>query len=278
MLTRVAGDADAPALAIAFYRVAMAAGLLLPLALVTKRGEFRTLDRRQVGFAVLAGAFLAAHFATWITSLSYTSVAASTVLVTSQPLWIQAVSRFTGQRMPRNAFLGIGLALAGTAVISGGDFGAGGRAAFGDALALAGAAFASFYVLSGRVLRQRVSLLTYVSIVYTTCAALLAVAMVGSGTPFTGFSGETWLMFALLTLGPQIMGHTVFNYLLAHLEAGVVVVAIMAEPVGATLLALVVLSESPPWNAVAGGVVLLAGVYLAIRAQARVAVAEVPVD
>ncbi len=265
--------ADAPPLSVAFYRNAMAAAVLLPLALVRHREEFRSLSGRQVRIALFAGLLLAAHFATWITSLSYTTVAASAVLVTSQPIWISVAGRFVGERVTRAALAGIGLALVGAVVISGGDFGTSSRAAYGDGLALVGAMCAAGYTMSGRNLRQQVSLLTYVAIVYTTCSVLLAVALVASGTPFTGFDGRAWLMFALLTIGPQIMGHTIFNYLLAHLEAVVVAVAIMAEPVGATLLALAILGETPPWTAVAGGVVVLAGVYLAVSGQTRKQVA-----
>jgi drug/metabolite transporter (DMT)-like permease len=277
VLVRLADLKDQP-LAVAFYRNAMAAAVLVPIAVVRGREEFRSLDRRKLGLALLAGAFLAAHFSTWVPSLSFTTVAASSVLVTTQPVWIAAFGRVIGERVARATLLGIALALVGTLIISGGDFESSGRALLGDVLALAGGAFGAAYVLSGRNLRRDLSLLTYVSIVYTTCAAILAVEMKATGTPFTGFPVKTWVVFALLTLGPQIMGHTVFNYLLAYLDASVVTVAIMAEPVGATVLAFLILSENPPWNVVGGGAVLLAGVYLAIRAQARVAVAEAPVD
>lgn len=261
--------ADAPPLAIAFYRNGMAAALLLPLALVRHREELRSLTRRQWTMAVLAGALLAAHFALWVPSLSYTSVAASTVLVTTQPVWVALVGRALGRGASRRTLAGIALSLVGAVVLSGGDFGVSRRAAFGDALALLGAVAAAGYFLSGRSVRQRLSLLTYVGIAYTTCAALLAIAMAVAGVPFSGFEAEVWALFALMTVGPQIMGHTVFNYLLRHLEAVVVAVAIMAEPVGATLLALAILGEVPPWTAVVGGAVILVGVYLAVSAQAR---------
>ncbi len=265
--------ADAPPLAIAFWRNALAASVLLPLALIFRRNEFRALDAGRFRVALLAGALLAAHFATWVPSLSFTTVAASAVLVTTQPVWIAVFGRLIGERIGGRALAGIGLALAGTAVISGGDFAASGRALFGDALALTGAVCAAGYFLAGRSLRQEVSLLTYVGIVYTTTAVLLAGAMVVSGTPFTGFPAGTWVVLVLLTVGPQLLGHTVFNYLLGHLETAVVAVAIMAEPVGATILAFLILQETPPATAVAGGVIILAGVYLAIVAQARARVA-----
>jgi drug/metabolite transporter (DMT)-like permease len=138
--------------------------------------------------------------------------------------------------------------------------------------------YAAAYVLSGRNLRRDLSLLSYVAIVYTTAAVLMTVVMVSSRTPFTGYPPQTWLVFVLITIGPQFLGHTVFNYLLGYLEANVVALAIMAEPVGATVLAFALLSESPPAGAIVGGALILTGVYLAIAAQSRRAVVEAPVD
>jgi drug/metabolite transporter (DMT)-like permease len=274
VLVRVA---DAPPLALAFYRTAMAAAVLLPITLALRRGELRRLDRSRLLVALLSGALLAGHFCTWIPSLSYTTVAASTVLVTSSPIWIAVFGGIVGERMTRTALTGVAVAVAGAVLISGADFTVSTRALAGDVLAIAGAIFGAGYVIAGRSLRRDLSVITYCSIVYTTCSLILAVAMVAVGTPFSGYDGRTWGIFALLTIGPQIMGHTVFNYLLAFLEASVVVISIMAEPVGATLLALVVLHESPSGAALVGGSVILVGVYVAITAQTR-RPEEVPVE
>jgi len=269
--------ADAPPLAVAFYRTSMAAVVLLPVALVTKRQEFRALDGRRIAIALLSGALLAAHFGTWIPSLDLTTVAASTVLVTTQPVWVALMGRAVGERLTRTAFVGVAVALTGAVIVSGGGFGVSPRVLLGDVLAIAGAICGAGYVMAGRELRRSVSVFTYVSIVYTTCAAILALAMAVSGTPFVGYEPEVWLMFGLITIGPQILGHTVFNYLLAFLEASVVVIAIMAEPVGASVLAFLLLSEVPPLSAVVGGVVILVGVFVAIMAQTR-AQEDVPVE
>jgi drug/metabolite transporter (DMT)-like permease len=161
------------------------------------------------------------------------------------------------------------LAFVGTLVVFGGDVGGSARELLGDALALIGAVFAAAYFVAGREVRREMSVLTYVSIVYTVCAVVLFVAAVATGSALTGFDAKTWWMFVLLTIGPQIGGHTVFNYLLGHLEAAVVAIAIMAEPVGAILLAMAILNEQPPAASVVGGAFILAGVFLAIRAQAR---------
>jgi drug/metabolite transporter (DMT)-like permease len=143
------------------------------------------------------------------------------------------------------------------------------RAALGDALALAGAIAAAAYVLAGRDLRQRMTLVTYAGIVYTGAAALLGAAMLFTRTPFTGYPPDVWGLFVLMTLGPQLLGHTVFNYLLADVEASVVAISVTAEPVGASLLALAVFGEVPSGSAVAGGVLILGGIYVTIAGQAR---------
>jgi drug/metabolite transporter (DMT)-like permease len=259
--------ADAPGLAQAFYRCALAAAVIVPIGLVRHREDFRSLSHAQWGLAVVSGLFLAAHFATWIPSLSYTSVAASTVIVTTQPLWVAVFGGFAGERTSRRALAGIAVALAGTLVITGGDLGGGGRALTGDLLALVGAVCAAVYVLAGRRLRQELSVVVYTSIVYTTAAAALAVCMAASGTRFAGYPPKTWLLFALMTIGPQFLGHSVFNYVLGHVRASVVAVAVMAEPVGATVLAMAILGESPSLGAVLGGALILGGVYVAIASE-----------
>jgi drug/metabolite transporter (DMT)-like permease len=270
--------ADAPPLAVAFYRNGLAAAVLLPLALMRHRREILELSGRQVAVAVGAGALLAAHFASWIPSVDYTTIAASTVLVTTQPVWVGLGGHLLlGERLSRAGAAGIAVALAGAVIVSGGDFTLSGRAVLGDVLALVGAITAAGYYLAGRNLRRSVSLLSYVGIVYATCAALLAAAMLLAGTPFTGFEGETWLLFAAMALVPHILGHTVFNFLLRYVETTVVAVAIMGEPVGASLLALAIFGEVPPWSAALGGAVILCGIYLAIASQARRRVA-VPVE
>jgi drug/metabolite transporter (DMT)-like permease len=262
--------ADAPSLAVAFYRNALAAAVLLPVALLGRRGELRGLGRRDAAALAMAGALLAVHFAAWIPSVSLTTVAASTVLVTSQPVWAAAGGRLLfGERIAGAAVAGIALALVGAVLISGFDFTISGEAFAGDLLALLGAVTAAGYLLTGRRLRQRLSLPTYTGAVYGVCAVLLLAAMLITGTPLTGYSPRVWLLFALMAAGPQILGHTVFNYLLREVDATVVAVAIMGEPVLASLLALVLFDEVPPVFAVLGGVLILAGIYVAVLAQSR---------
>ncbi|HEX8099811.1 MAG TPA: DMT family transporter [Actinomycetota bacterium] len=258
--------ADAPALSIAFYRNAMGAALFLPLA-IARRKEIRALSREQVAVALLSGVLLALHFAVWIASLSYTTVAASVVLVTASPIFVAAASRaLFGVRVSSGVIAGIVVGMAGAAVVSGGDLGLSRRAAFGDLLALAGAIAAAGYFVAGRKLRAEMSLITYVALVYSTCAVLLFPAAVFGGR-LGNFSGKTWLMFVLLALIPQAFGHTVFNYLLKDLDATLVAITIMGEPVVSTLLAMAFFGEIPPWTAVLGGALLLAGIYVAVTRQ-----------
>jgi drug/metabolite transporter (DMT)-like permease len=269
---------DAPALAISFYRNAIAAAVLLPLAVVRHGDELRALSRRDWAIGGFAGAMLAVHFALWVPSLAFTTVAASTVLVTTQPVWVALIGRALGEIVQRRAAVGIALSLIGAVVISGGDFGLSRRAAFGDLLALLGAIAAAAYFLSGRTLRTRVSLVTYVAIAYTTCAALLGVAMTVSSTPFVGFEPKVWLLFVLMAIVPQFLGHTVFNYLLAEVPASIVAIAVTGEPVGATFLAFAFFGEVPQWTASVGGAVILAGIYVTISTQTPRAAQVAPIE
>jgi drug/metabolite transporter (DMT)-like permease len=264
--------AEAPALTIAFYRTGIAAALLLPFAATRRRAELRALSRKKLGIALLAGAMLALHFAVWITSVEYTTIAASVVLVTTQPIFVAGFSwMLFGDRIRRLVLAGILLALLGAAVISGGDLVSPSRprAVEGDLLALAGAITAAAYFVAGRHLRREVSLPVYAGLAYATCAVILLPMALLSGAELTGFPAETWGLFLLMALVPQMLGHTVFNYLLRHVDATVVAVTVMGEPVGATLLGLAIFGESPPGSALLGGALILVGIYVAITRQAR---------
>jgi drug/metabolite transporter (DMT)-like permease len=263
-------EAHASGLVIAFYRNAFSAAVVLPLALALRRNEWRRLTRAQVGIAMVSGAILALHFATWIPSVKLTSVAASVTLVSASPIFVAAGARmFFGERIDRLTMAGIAIGLVGVAIISGGDLAVSGRAVAGDVLALAGAAAAAAYFLIGRHLRQDVSLLGYVGIVYPTCALVLFPVALASGGAMTGFDPTTWWLLVLMALVPQGLGHTTFNYLLREMDATVVSVSILGEPVGSTVLAFLILGQVPPWTAVAGGVVVLAGLYVAIVGPSR---------
>lgn len=270
--------ADAPPLAIAFYRNAFAALVLLGLAWSTRRQEIRSLRARDWRWLITSGCFLALHFVTWIPSVTFTTVAASTVLVSTASVFALAGGRWVfGDSVGRSTIAGIAIALSGAALISGGDFRASTRAFVGDILALGGAVFAAAYLLTGRSLRRRLSLLTYAGVVYSVCALVLLPAILLSGTPFMGYEPKVWLLFGLMALGPQILGHTTFNFLLGNVDATVIAVAVMAEPVVASLLALLFFGETPPLAAIVGGLMVLVGVYLGIVGQSRRTL-ETPVE
>ncbi len=265
--------AHAPAVSIALYRNAFAAALVVPLAVARRRPELRGLTGRQRLILTASGGLLAVHFATWIASLSYTTIAASVVLVTASPILVAVASSILfGERVARRAIAGILVGLAGAAIVSGGDLiVVSARAAGGDLLAVAGAVAAAgyFVAVAGRRLRQDLSLLTYVAAVYATCALLLCPAAVLSGARLTGFPAKTWGLFLLMALVPQMLGHTVFNYLLKDVSATVVAISVMGEPIGSTLLALAFFGETPPWTAVLGRLLLLVGIYVAVTAEGR---------
>ncbi len=262
----------APTLTIAFYRLAIATVLLAPVVLVSqeRRASLAELPTRDWIGLSLVGVVLAVHFGAWIESLSWTTVAASVVLVTLHPVFVGvACDRLFGEGLGRLGWIGVVGALGGGVVIAWGDFRIGIEALVGDALALVGALAAAAYFLAGRGYRRRLSLLTYVVPVYTACSVALLAWMLAAGSPVTGYPWREYAIFAALAIGPMILGHTVLNYALKYVTAPVIATAILGEPVGSTLLALVVLGEVPPLVTVLGGLVVLAGIGLVVYEDAR---------
>jgi drug/metabolite transporter (DMT)-like permease len=211
---------------------------------------------------------LGAHFGFWISSLDYTSVAASVVLVSTQPVFVAVLAYLLfGERTTPLSFLGIIVAIAGTAVIAL-DRTVGSAALYGNVLALIGAVTVAVYVLIGRSSRTGgVGVLPYSIVVYSSAAAtLLPVALI-LDIRLWGYSGETWFWLAAITVGPQLMGHTVFNWALRYVEASIISGTILAEPVIAALLAWLVLSERPGPLSLLGGAVVLAGLYFLLKGR-----------
>jgi len=271
--------ADAPSLAIAFWRNALALPVLGALVLASRerRREARELDRRERRLALVAGLFLAAHFATWVPSLSFTSVASSVALVATQPVWAALIARWRGDDVPRLAWWGIGAAMAGTVVLTGVDLSISTRALFGDLLALLGGVLAAAYVTVGAEARRTVSTTVYATACYGVAAVvLLAVCAVGR-QPLAGYDAHTWLLLVATVLGPQLLGHTLVNRVLSTISPVIVSVAILFEIVGAALLAWLAFDEVPPASAVPAGLLIAAGVVLVVRANpAEPAVAGSP--
>ena len=270
--------AAAPALAIAFWRNALASGVLVPWALWRAGGELRSLSRRELRLSVVAGLLLAAHFATWIPSLSYTSVASSVALVAVQPVWAALIARWRGERIPGNGWAGIWVAVAGAALLSGIDFSISARAVFGDALALVGGLLAAAYFTVGADVRRTVSTTAYTALCYPVAAVALLVGTLAGRQPLAGYSGKTWLCIGALTLGAQLLGHSVFNRVLRTTSPTIVSIAILFEIVGAAVIALFPpISETPPLAAVPAAALIAAGIVLVVRAGDRQpAVSAVP--
>ncbi|MDQ3876842.1 MAG: DMT family transporter [Actinomycetota bacterium] len=248
---------DAPALAVSLYRCVLGALLLLPFA--WKR--LRQMTARDFLFPGVAGAFLAIHFASWITSLHLTSVAASVVLVSTTPIFVAGASRVLfGDRLSPLGWSGIVLGLAGTALISGGS--TGGSSLRGDLLALTGGAMAAGYFLSTQRARRTLGIMEYAVATYGTAAIILAVMCAIGRVELTGYDGQTWWAIAAIVLIPQLLGHTLINVVLKDIDATTVAMTVMVEPVLATVLAFFLFSETPAALVYPGGVAVLVGIYL----------------
>ncbi len=271
---------DAPSLTIAALRLAFATLLLAPLAMVRYRRQLSLMTRREVLLGILAGGFLAIHFATWISSLEYTSVASSVVLVSTGPLWVALVSPFIlGERLRRAAVVGLGLAVLGGVIIGAGEVcrWAGaiqcdglsqfvrGRASLGNFLALVGAWAVSGYLVVGRRVRPTVGLVPYVLVAYGSAAICLLITMFAAGQSPLGLKPVTYLWLVLLAAVPQLIGHSTYNWALAFLPAALVAVATLGEPVGSAVLAYLILNEQPGLLVLCGGTLILTGIYLAAR-------------
>jgi drug/metabolite transporter (DMT)-like permease len=261
--------ADAPTLAIAFWRNALSLPVLA-LFLVARRDEragwrARTpTDRRR---SRLAGAFLAGHFATWIPSLSFTSVASSVALVATQPVWAALIAHHRGERIRRRTWIGIGLALAGTLVLTGVDLSISGRALFGDLLALVGGMLAAAYVTVGADVRRNVSTVSYALACYATAAGLLLALCLATGQVLAGYDRDTWLAIGGLVVGAQLLGHTLVNLVLRSISPTAVSVAILFEILGATVIARIAFGETPPAAAWPAGLLIAAGVVAVVRSE-----------
>lgn len=261
----IASAAAVPALAIAFWRNAMAGAVLTPVVLLRRRAELRGLDRRERRLALLAGLMLALHFGTWIPSISYTSVASSTALVATQPVWAALIGKARGEQVERRVWLGIAVALLGALLLTGADLRVSGEALLGDGLALLGGVFAAAYMTAGSEVRRSVSTTTYTAICYSTTAVLLLVVCLVGGQELSGYDGGDWLKLLALTAGAQLLGHSLFNVVLRTTSPTVVSLSILFEIPGAALIAaLFVAGQSVPWLAAPAVALLVAGLAIVI--------------
>ncbi len=267
----------ATSLTIAAFRLGLSALILLPYTLLKYRNEIRELTWKDLRLALLSGLVLAFHFASWITSLELTSVASSVVLVTTTPLWVALLApMFLGEKTSRIAYLGMAIALLGGVVISLADVciwrnsqliceeigSVGIQTLVGDLLALLGAVAAAIYLMIGRNLRRKISLPTYIFLVFSASAVFLVLAMlIVDGIPPV-YPGEVYLWLVLLAVVPQLIGHSIFNWSLKYLPTGYVAVNLLGEPVGTIILAYFLLNETPPITKLFGAILILAGIGL----------------
>jgi drug/metabolite transporter (DMT)-like permease len=275
---------DAPSIVIAAYRLGLATLFLAPLAFFKHRTELASIKGRDRWLAVGSGIFLALHFATWISSLEYTTVVSSVVLVSTAPLWVALLSPVTVKEPLTKAILiGMGLAFVGVIVVGISDVCSiergelicpsfnefiRGEAFIGDLLALAGAWMAAGYLLIGRRLRGGISLIPYIFVVYGIAALVLIGLMFASGQSVTGYAPQTYVWLILLALVPQIMGHSSFNWALGYLSAAFVSITLLGEPIGSAVLAYILLDETPKFLKIIGAILILAGIFVASRGEA----------
>ena len=262
---------EAPALTIAAYRLLFAAGLLLLVAAGARAlGRAALPPRGSWPLLALSGVLLAGHFWSWFASLERTSVGSSVVIVGMQPL-LGALLAFIvlRERPARGEYAGVALAFAGLVVIAAADFGRGSSEFAGDLLALLAAFLVAGYQTIRRRTRDDVDAVTYSAAVYVVAALALWAAVLVVRPSLTGFGAEAWTFILLLALIPQVIGHTALNWALGHLRVVTVGLAILGEPLIATLLAIPVLGEAPPVGVLVGGPLVVAGVALGLRAAAQ---------
>lgn len=274
---------QAPSITIAALRLSFAALILAPFALTQKLDELRSLDKRRLILLGASGLLLALHFATWISSLEFTSVASSVVLVTTSPLWVALISPvFLKESLKRMAVIGLVVALVGSAIVGMAQscvFESGrmvcetteqiltDQGMWGNFLALAGAWCAAGYLIIGRQVRSSISLLSYTFVVYGTAALVLLGMVVLVGQSLTGISADVVGWCLLLALFPQLLGHSSFNWALKYISANSVSLALLGEPVASVMLAAIFLNEPPTILEIVGGVTILVGIYLASRSD-----------
>jgi drug/metabolite transporter (DMT)-like permease len=278
-------QANAPSLVIAALRLTSATLLLAPVALTRYREELGSLTRKELTLAAVSGIFLAIHFATWISSLELTSIASSVVFVSTGPLWVALLSPILlNERVSRAAILGLLIAVLGGSIIGLSDACAWegglvcpelsqimqGRVLRGNFLALAGAWTVSGYLIIGRKLRAGMSLIPYIFLVYGLCAVALVVAMLAAGNSPFGYPAETYGWIFLLAVFPQLIGHSTYNWVLRFIPATLVAIVTLIEPIASAVLAYFVLRETPRDGVLFGGMLILAGIFLASRARQRI--------
>ena len=276
---------EASALVIAAYRLALSALISGLLLLISHKSERTQLNRKDIGLLVLSGVFLSAHFAAWITSLEFISVSSSVILVTTTPLWVALLSPVVlKEKVSSRFYWGMAVAIIGGICIaisspcrlssvglrcSGSVFERGSQTLWGMALALFGAWMASGYMLIGRKMRLKMDNLSYTTAVYTVSAIVLILVVILRGEKVLGYSPQIYALFVALAVIPQLLGHSVLNYSLEVLPATVVSMALLGEPIGSTILAVIFLNEIPSTLEIIGGIFILLGIVISVLPESK---------
>lgn len=259
----------APVLAIAFWRCLIGSGLTGVWVIARRWSSLGALTKRELRLTVIAGVFLGLHFATWIPSLTLTTIAASTALVATQPIWAALIARATGVRITSRVWIGIAIAFSGVIVLTGVDLSVDPAHLWGDALALVGAVFSAAYVSVAERVRKTVDTSTMTFVLYAVSAVTILPLVFIFGQQLVGFDAQAWAFILAVTLGAQLLGHSMMTRVLSSTSATVVSLAILFEMPGATLVAAIWLGQVPPLALLPAAALILAGLVIVIKAADR---------
>ena len=259
----------APVLAIAFWRCLIGSGITGVWVIARRWSSLGALTRREIRLTVIAGVFLGLHFATWIPSLTLTTIAASTALVATQPIWAALIARATGVRISSRVWIGIAIAFSGVIALTGVDLSVDPAHLWGDALALVGAVFSAAYVSVAERVRKTVDTSTMTFVLYAVSAVTILPLVFIFGQQLVGFDAQAWALILAVTLGAQLLGHSMMTRVLSSTSATVVSLAILFEMPGATLVAAIWLGQVPPLALLPAAALILAGLVIVIKAADR---------
>jgi drug/metabolite transporter (DMT)-like permease len=277
----MAAATEVPALAMSLWRTGLAAIVVGATAMYGHRAELKAFARREWVRCGFSGIMLAGHFAAWTSSLRLTSVASATALVCLQVGWVVVLARLSGVRVVGGVWLGLVCSMTGVLVIAGIDRTVSTQALVGDLLALVGGMFAAVYMIVGSRVREHATTAAYTFVCYSTCALVLLLACVVGGVRTTGFDARGWAIIVAVTVTAQLLGHSIFNHLLAVMSPTLISIVLLLEVPGAALLAAVFLGQQPPVAVYAGLVLICCGLALVVRASPPTGpgvLVEVPLD
>jgi drug/metabolite transporter (DMT)-like permease len=256
----------APPLVIAAYRLGIASIILFPFMIYYGSNTSEKYSRKDLLKIFFISFFLSIHFASWITSLNYTSIANSVIIVNTSPIFVAILSYYIlKEKINYNTIIGIIIAFIGTIIIAIGDYGINGSNILGDMYALIGAIALSIYIIGGREIRKKMNLYLYVTPVYAISSILLIIACIFLKIQLYPYSLREYLIFLLLAIIPTIFGHTIYNWILKNIEATTVAISLLGEPIGSTILAIIIFNEIPNFLTFIGGPITLIGIFIAIR-------------